>query len=166
MTNRLDLTDHYLIVVSRKRSLFTRQARCGARFDQARLDRIYSNNKGSWHSYIRVLEHDNRQTLSNHVLITSVIELQEPQRSNRRTWSYLKIDHDYMDCEDFRAHIQISWDQAQHNWAKADPRIRWDKSWKAVSRVFLEERRKRKAANMDLSTAQAELQCMRGLLAI
>lgn len=55
MIDKLDLTDHYLTSVARNGSLFTRQARSGAWFDQTK-----SSNRGSWHSFVRQLEHDNK----------------------------------------------------------------------------------------------------------
>lgn len=73
MKDKLDLIDHYLTTISRKGFVFTRQARSGLRIDQARLDWGYSSNRGSWHSFVCVLEHDNRETLSDHIPI--VIEL-------------------------------------------------------------------------------------------
>lgn len=42
-------------------------------------------------------------------------------------------------------------------WAGANPRVRWDKSWKAMSRVFQEERKRRKHRALSPLEAQEEL---------
>lgn len=47
MMDSLDLTDHYLIVASKKGSIFTRHTTYGLFLDQSCLDRVYYNNQGS-----------------------------------------------------------------------------------------------------------------------
>lgn len=60
LVDHLDLTDLYLAVVQQKGPMFTRQAICRARLDQARLDRVYSSNWGSWFSQVCLIEHDSK----------------------------------------------------------------------------------------------------------
>lgn len=58
--DNLDLIDLYLIAVHRKGPVYTRQALSGARFDQARLDRAYCSNRGSWFEHVQSVEHDSQ----------------------------------------------------------------------------------------------------------
>lgn len=103
MVNKLDIIDVYLTTTFRKGPTFTKQAHWGYRFDQARLDRAYASNRDNWFAYASRLEHDDRQTLSNHIPMTFKVELQEPQREDRRKSSYLKMDHNFLEDEEFKA---------------------------------------------------------------
>lgn len=123
LVDHLDLIDVYLTAVRRKGLVFTCQAICCARFDQSRLDRILSRNRGSWYGHIHCLEHDSRQTLSDHIPITATIILKEELDLGRRKGTYAKMDHTFLECEDFQASIQIEWDEAQAYYDRVDPRL-------------------------------------------
>lgn len=47
---------------------------------------------------------------------------------------YFKMDHLFVECEEFKNKVQIGWDQSKHKWRNLDARIRWDKAWKSVGR--------------------------------
>lgn len=128
MIDKLDLTNVYLIVANRKGSIFTRQMVCGARFDQSRLNRIYASNHGSWFASSNLLEHDNCQTLSDHILVTTSIVLKEPPLQGRRKGTYLKMDVDFMANDAFKQKVKEEWEKSQLSLSQFDVRIRWDKA--------------------------------------
>lgn len=103
--------------------MYTRQAISGIRLDQSRLDRIYSSNRGGWFHHVKVLEHDGHQTLSDPIPMTITLVLEEEPVQGRRKGTYLKMDHSFLEDEDFRSKVQIEWDQCQADNAQADPRI-------------------------------------------
>lgn len=134
----------YLTAVRRKGPVFTRQAVSGACFDQDRLDCAYSSNMGSWFVQVSLIEHDSHQTLSDHISVTVIVVLEEEPSQGRRKGSYTKMDHTFLDNKDFKTSIQMEWDQAQADYGTADPRIRWEKSWKRIKRLFELERKRMK----------------------
>lgn len=76
------------------------------------------------------------------------------------------MDHSFLEDEDFNSQVQIAWDQFQHYFAPLDLRIRWDKVWKTVRRLFAAEKRHRKLGIEAGSSAQRELQRISALLSV
>lgn len=50
-----------------------------------------------------MLEHDSRQSLSDHIPITTTIVLDEEPILGRRKGTYTKMDHTFLEDVDFRA---------------------------------------------------------------
>lgn len=121
LMDHLDLIDLYFTVVHRKGPIYTRQAIRGGRLHQTRLDRVYSSNRGNWFVQVQSLEHDNRQTLSNHIPVMVMLALEAKPTVGRCKGTYAKLDHTYLDNEDFQGCVQIKWDQAQVDYEGVDP---------------------------------------------
>jgi exonuclease III len=79
--DKFDLIDLYFCASRRRGPWCTRQAWSGSRYDRSRLDRFYSSNSGSWFQYVRNLDHDSRQTLSDHWPIVASIVLSSPTQT-------------------------------------------------------------------------------------
>jgi endonuclease/exonuclease/phosphatase family metal-dependent hydrolase len=64
--DKFDLIDLYFCASRQRGTWFSRQQINGNRIDQARLDRFYCSNQGSWFQHVSYVDHDSRQTLSDH----------------------------------------------------------------------------------------------------
>lgn len=166
MIDSLDHIDHYLSAAVKKGSIFTRELACGNCFDQSRLDCIYSSNRGSWHAYVKLLEHDNRQVLSDHIPVMTCIELIEPPAQGRRKCLYLKMDHSYLEDPAFKEQIWVTWEQALNRSEDVDLRVTWEHTWKAVKRSFAEGKKRRKLVALESSAEVRQIQSLRDRLAI
>lgn len=54
---------------------------------------MYSNNNGSWFEHISRIDHDGRETLSDHVPVVCTFVFKEEIESILRKGSYMKLDH-------------------------------------------------------------------------
>lgn len=64
LVEKFDLIDNRLMVVLKLGPHFTHQVTYGVRFDQSRLERSYSSDRGSWMEFVCEVVHDATQTLS------------------------------------------------------------------------------------------------------
>lgn len=62
---------------------------------------------------------------------------------------YAKMDHTFLDSEDFRASIQIEWDQAQVDFVGVHPRIQWEKVQKHIKKLFQQEKNRGERADQE-----------------
>jgi exonuclease III len=93
--DQFNLVDLYLCASICKGPVFTRQQQSGPWFDSARLDRIYCNNHGHWYDHVKCIEHDGRQTLSDHWPVIATIQLMPPATGALKKSSYFKFDSSF-----------------------------------------------------------------------
>lgn len=106
IVDKFDLIDSYLVASQRKGPLFTRQKHYGLRFNQSRLDQIYSSNSGAWFEHISRMEHDGRETLSDHIPVVCTFVFTEAIETGLKRGSYLKLDHRMLSDPEFMMRIQ------------------------------------------------------------
>lgn len=97
MSNRVDLVDNYLCAGIRRGPFYTRQQHCLDRIDQSMLDRLYSSLSASWCSFVKFVEHDGQEALSDHIPITTTLVIKESFATTRRRGTYLKMDANILD---------------------------------------------------------------------
>ncbi|KAL3691489.1 hypothetical protein R1sor_005140 [Riccia sorocarpa] len=101
-SNNADLIDTWLVAVRSTGPWFTRQAVCGARIDQARLDRCYTSERGEWIHTILQEYHQGSSVLSDHIPIKVTLQLVGDNQSGERIISYFKIHPKSMKSEAVR----------------------------------------------------------------
>lgn len=133
LIEHLDLVDNYLCATSKLGPHCTRQAKSLIRFDQARLDRSYSSNQVSWTEYIKAVEHDGRQVLSNHILVTIIIMLKEGEPPSKKCNTYFKMDVSLLWGPGVMDKVQAAWEECLPN---TNPRVRWGLCLQKVKKIL------------------------------
>ncbi|CAM6129539.1 unnamed protein product [Calypogeia fissa] len=157
-----DLVDSYFCAGQRKGPRFTRQALRGERFDQARLDRVYCNNRASWCSHISLIEHDDRQSLSDHIPVVVTIVLKDDSNDTRKHFNYFKMDVALLHDPEVM--------KAKEVWGSShtpgrDPRVHWDLAWGRVKKVLMTEKKRVVNLRNKQSDLKTQLQATRRVVA-
>lgn len=98
--------------------------------------------------------------------MTTVLELKEPLQQGRQKSSYLKMDYSFMEELGFKEWVRELWEIGLRSVEGIDSRVIWENTWKKVKRLFSEEKKQCKLANLEISTVQEELQRIRALLTL
>lgn len=134
-----NIVDTYLCAAIRKGPNFTRQALRGSRFDQARLDMIYCNNRANWCSVIRQIDHDDCQTLSYHLPVLVTFAHQDiSSTSNNRKFSYFKMDAKLLQKPEIMEQSKGAWGTDTD--LGKDARIHWDLAVLRMKKVLITEK--------------------------
>ncbi|KAL3689419.1 hypothetical protein R1sor_015728 [Riccia sorocarpa] len=159
LTNGYELVDSYLCATFNEGPRFTRQVVCGDRFDQARLDRVYLSNGGSWIHHVHKVSHEARQTLSGHwpVVVTLTVTEQSQEKIQRGT--YFKMSAEDLKNKEIFEGVKKTWET--HPEGVLDPQARWILAWDRV-RTFLKNWKSRIKRREDpLSQKRQELYAVR-----
>lgn len=138
VVDKFDLVDAYLVASQRRGPIYTRQKHCGLRFNQSRLDRIYSSNIGVWFQHISEMDHDGRETLLDHIPIVATLISKEDVRPGLRKDTYLKMDYRWLGEEDFFIKVKTEWENGKKQ--GEDPRVTWDMGWRRIRTLMKEEK--------------------------
>lgn len=128
--DKLDLLDNRLMAVHKTGPHYTRQATYGPRFNQSRIDRSYSSNRGSWVEFVREVIHDATQSLSDHHPSLVRIALLPFEQNGQRKSSYMKLDALELSVESTNIALKLAWDEQMID--GRDPCINWELGWKAI----------------------------------
>jgi hypothetical protein len=137
VVDKLDLLDLYLCASHKRGPLFTSQVQSGARRDAAKLDRVYSSNRGDWFHHVEFLDHDGRQTLSDHIPVVTKIKLHEPDFTRLRKSTYFKCDVPFLDDELLFTKVQEAWGTREEG---RDPIDFWSHGWRRIENVLKTEK--------------------------
>jgi hypothetical protein len=154
-----DLLNLYLCAGRCRGPLFTRQAMSGDRLNAARLDRVYTTNHTNWFEHIISIDHDGRQTLSDHVPVIVNIALTPPPASTGfKKSSYFKFDHTYFQSPAFLAEAKQVWGQPRTH---EDPRSFWNDAFCRLERIMKREKQARSSLTSSLDVLRQELEQLR-----
>jgi exonuclease III len=109
LVDQSDLLDLYLCASQRKGPLYMRQAKSGSRQDSSRLDCCYGSNRGEWFQVVRQIDHDGRETLSDHAPIVIQFEFSPPDSGRLKKGTYFKFDGTYLQDPDFKELAARAW---------------------------------------------------------
>ncbi|KAL3695702.1 hypothetical protein R1sor_009778 [Riccia sorocarpa] len=110
-----DLIDTWLEAVRARGPWFTRQAMCGGRLDQARLDRCYVTNRGDWLFLIDEMLHDGSSSLADHIPVKVNLVLQGEVLSEGRK-SYYKMDASLLNKEEIKRECEAGTKRKQRKY--------------------------------------------------
>ncbi|KAL3686366.1 hypothetical protein R1sor_008940 [Riccia sorocarpa] len=122
---------------------FTRMAKRRRRIDCARLDRTYLMHGGNWADHVRRVEHYNTRVISDHMLVTTDIQLQ-PEDRRRKVEGYYKMSH--FDLKDPAVTQRVLEARSNEPAVVKDGRRRWAHRWIRVKRVLQDVRREKEEA--------------------
>ncbi|KAL3694179.1 hypothetical protein R1sor_007830 [Riccia sorocarpa] len=154
------LSDLYKLAEHKHGPRFTRQALRGGRFDQSRLDRVYTTKGGKWIKEVKDITHDANEALSDHIPVYVNIILRAPSRcmAGKRS-SYLKLDIDTMKNPQQKAVIKEAWESG---WVLTqDPILAWEMAWGRVREVYKTFRREDREWISELQSLQGKLAAAR-----
>ncbi|KAL3690413.1 hypothetical protein R1sor_016722 [Riccia sorocarpa] len=156
--------DAYDATTNKSGPHYTRQVIRGNRLDQARLDRIYLNRQGEWIHGVTQIQHDSKESVSDHIPVTMTCLLSQLGRSTRKKRSgYLKMDPDSLKIPERKARVKQAWEEG---WSLSpDPVIAWELAWDRARQVSKDFRKEDRAKLSKLAEKQLELEDMRCRLA-
>ncbi|KAL3692980.1 hypothetical protein R1sor_006631 [Riccia sorocarpa] len=157
-----DLVDMRLCAMKIGGPLYTRQKKCGDRFDQARLDRCYLSERGEWVYEIAEMIHHGQQCLADHIPIFVRLKLGPEDGENMIKTSHFKMDHRVLEDQGTLDKVLEAWDD--HPWIR-DPRKKWNLAWERVRQIVREATRNRKVADSRLLELQKQVDINRVLAA-
>jgi hypothetical protein len=127
------------------------------------LDCIYSNNRGSWFDYVDHLDHDARQTLSDHWPVVIFIVLEQVVPSDLQKSMYFKYDSTYLKNPELLHQVQKPWGNPRNDSPHTALRD-WDAAWRQICPLMKAKKQRRRQNALAVADQRLELAHLRAII--